>query len=176
PRFPVRVVPVGITYDFMARGRQQVFVNVGPEMTGLRGLRPAEASARVAEAILAQSTITASQLASRLLLKVSAVGGDLISREQLIEYVMSEAERWGRTGVHLDPRLTERGRLEERLEDYLEYCLGSGELVFRDRDGFLIQASPERPVNGSNGNGVLCYIDNELTSLADGLRGYAAIN
>lgn len=176
PRVPVRVLPVGITYDFMGGGRRQVFVNVGPEMTALRGLRAAEASAQVVEAILAQSTITASQLASQLLLGVRATGGGLITRGQLMEYVSSQAERWSKTGLYLDPRLLEHGRLEERLEDYLQYCLASGELASRDRDGFRVQPSSGRPLDGISPSGALSYINNELTSLSWVLRECVAIN
>jgi len=171
PRTLVRVLPVGITYDFMTTGRQWVFVNVGQEMTDLRGLKPSEASARVMEAILAQSTITASQLASQYLRSVQSRGGDRVSEEELLEYVSREAHKWAEAGLYVDPRLLSAQECEERVLTYLEYCLRSGELVPDGRACYRASRwTQQAPASWAAPGGAINYVNNELTSLAI-LRG-----
>jgi len=167
PRTLVRVLPVGITYDFMTCGRQRVFVNVGKEMMDLRGLRPAEASARVSEAILAQSTITASQLASQLLLSIRSQGGGIVSRSHITDYVSAEAERWAKAGLYVDPRLLDRKERDIRMAEYVEYCLRSGELLPRGNDFYWVPRSAEHAApSWANPEGAIIYTNNELTSVS----------
>ncbi|MCL4464673.1 MAG: hypothetical protein M1389_01330, partial [Chloroflexi bacterium] len=171
PRTQVRVLPVGITYDFMTSGRQRVFVNVGREITDLRGLKPADASARIAEAILAQSTITGSQLASELVLSVRSQGGGALSGARLIEHVAEQANRWSRAGLFVDPRLL-NGELGQRMEQYAEYCVRSGELVARGPDYYWVRRRTEQPSpSWTNPSGAVSYTNNELTSLRRLLGG-----
>ncbi len=167
PRTLVRVLPVGITYDFMTCGRSRVFVNVGREMTDLRGLKPSDASARVAKAILAQSTITASQLGSQLLSVVGNHGGGAVSWEELLKYVAEEAERWAAAGFYVDPRLLIEDQREKRMEEYVEHCLRCGELAPRSPGRYNVRPVPDRPVTGwGNPGEQINYINNELTSVA----------
>ena len=175
PRTLVRVLPVGITYDFMTCRRQWVFVNVGPEMTDLRGLRASEASSRVAQAILAQSTITASQLASQLLLSIRSAGGGTITLRHLQEFVAEEANRWAKTGLYVDPRLLVKEQRAARMEEYVEYCVRSGELVPRRDGSYWVPTSPVRTSREwSNDQGAVNYTNNELTSLNPALLGSQA--
>lgn len=127
-RRPVRVLPVGISYDFLIPGRPRAFVGIGPELTGLSHLTPAELSEQVSRAILAQNTITASHLASELYLLVEADRGAL-TRQKLMRYVASEAVQWARAGVGVDPRLLEAGALSRQVAEVLRYMVKTGLLT-----------------------------------------------
>jgi len=167
PRTLVRVLPVGITYDFMTCGRSTVFVNVGQEMLNLRGLRPGEASAQVARAIWAQSTITASQLASQLLASVRSRGGHMITESELLQHVADEAERWSEAGLYVDPRLLVRKEREKRMSEYIEHCVRSGELIPRTMGRFALRKQDGRPAPAWWGDprGQISYINNEFATL-----------
>lgn len=176
PRTLVRVLPVGITYDFMTAGRQKVFVNVGQEMTDLRALRPADASARVGEAILAESTITASQLASQLLLEIRSRGGGVLSRRRLRDYVADEAKVWSKARLFVDPRLLNSRDLDRRMDEYIDYCCRSGELLSNGDDFYRVPA-PGRsaPPAWAKPEGAISYTNNELASVSRALLGDSAL-
>ncbi len=172
PRTLVRVLPVGITYDFMTSGRSTVFVNVGQEMTDLRGLRSSDASARVAKAIWAQSTITASQLASQLLATIRNRGGTTTTESELLQYVASEAERWSEEGLYVDPRLLAKPEREKRMQDYIEHCVRSGELTPRTMGRYSLRSLDGKPDLAWWGDpeGQINYINNEFTTLTRMVR------
>jgi len=171
-RAPVRVLPIGITYDFMTSGRQWVFVQVGRELPHLQGLSRRETTARVTEAMLACSTLTASQLASRWLLEVRSGGGGCITAAQLDEQVRAEAERLSLRGAHVDPRLLESRRRKQRLARYLEYCCRSPTLLPCGPGRYLVRGDVDppsqrrrQPVRWKHPDSALRYVHNELVSL-----------
>ncbi len=172
PRILVRVLPVGITYDFMTCSRSTVFVNVGQEMTDLRGLKPSEASARVARAIWAQSTITASQLASQLLSTIRNQGGTTVTEAELLQYVADEAERWAEDSLYVDPRLLVKEEREKRMAEYIEHCVGSGELIPRTMGRYSLRSPDGKPYPAWWGDpkGQINYINNEITTLTRMVR------
>ena len=175
PKAPVRVLPVGITYDFMTQDRQWVFVNVGPELLDLRGLSLSEASSRVTQAILAQSTITISQLASQFILGERSRGGGYLSRAQLLEHVALEARRWAEAGLYVDPRLLTSEGLNRRMDGYLEYCLRSGDLIHQGGESYWMPPPGDQPSPGwADPKGALHYTRNELASLTFLLDGCIA--
>jgi 1-acyl-sn-glycerol-3-phosphate acyltransferase len=171
-RSPVRVLPIGITYDFMTSGRQWVFVQVGRELPNLQGLSRRQTTARVTEAMLACSTLTASQLASRWLLEVQAGGGGCITAAQLNAQVSGEARRLSLRGAHVDPRLLESGARKKRLAQYLEYCRRSATLLPSGRGRYLVRGGVEPPaqrrrqaVRWNNPDSAFGYVHNELMSV-----------
>jgi 1-acyl-sn-glycerol-3-phosphate acyltransferase len=171
-RTPVRVLPVGIAYDFMTSGRQWVFVQFGRELPHLQGLSRRETTARVTQAMLACSTLTASLLASRWLLEVRSGGGGCITAAQLDEQVRAEAERLSLRGAHVDPRLLESRQRTQRLAQYLEYCRRSATLLPCGRGRYLVRGDGEppsqcrrHPVRWKHPDGALRYVHNELLSL-----------
>lgn len=172
PRTLVRVLPVGITYDFMTSGRSTVFVNIGQEMTDLRGLKPSEASSRVAKAIWAQSTITASQLASQLLSSVRSCGGTVVTEAELFQYVTDEAERWAEDGLYVDPRLLVKEERERRMREYVAHCIDSGELTPRTMGRYSLRSPNGEPDPAWWGDprGQINYINNEFTTLTRMVR------
>jgi 1-acyl-sn-glycerol-3-phosphate acyltransferase len=172
PRTLVRVLPVGITYDFMTCGRSTVFVNIGHEMTNLRGLKPSEASAQVAKAIWAQSTITASQLASQLLSIIRNRGGHTVTEAELVQYVAEEAQRWAVDGLYVDPRLLVTSEREKRMAEYIEHCVQSGELIPRTMGRYALRSPNGKPSPAWWGDpqGQINYINNEFTTLTRMVR------
>lgn len=165
PKVKTRVLPVGITYDFMIAGRTRVFVNVGPEMTDLQGLSRRVTDKRVAEAILAQLTVTASQLASRLLLAARS-RGEIVTASQVLDHVALEASRCTEAGAYVDPRLLADSARSKRVYQYLEYCVKSGTLVSCGRGRYRVRNGIDRPrATWSNPEGVIDYLNNELSSL-----------
>jgi hypothetical protein len=131
----------------------------------------------VAEAILGQSTITASQLASQMLLAIKSRGGGILTKARLLEHVTEEANRWTKAGLYVDPRLLTREEQVRRLDEYVEYCLRSGELIAREAGGFWVPRAPERvSANYANPGGAINYINNELTSLTRLLRNVTLNN
>ena len=172
PRTLVRVLPVGMAYDFMTSGRQRLFVNLGQEMLDLRGLKPSVTSAKVAEAILAQTTITGSQLASKLLAAARTSRGATVTKTELDEYVAVEASRWAGRGLYVDPRLLSRKDRRVRLAEYVEYCLRSGELVALGGERYWVPPSKDEILpSWAHPAGAIDYLNNELASLSHVLLG-----
>lgn len=121
-RARARVLPVGITYDSMATGRIPVYVNAGPELLDLQGAHRREVSERVTHAILAQTTLTASQLAACWLRESIGRGQRVLEDARLCEHVFDEARRFGRVGARVDPRLLARATCAARVADWLRYA------------------------------------------------------
>lgn len=166
PRVSVRVLPVGLTYDFMMTGRPRVFINFGPEVFDLQGLSRRETDARVAEAILAQLTVTTSLLASRFLHRAWSNGGGIITDSELIYYVRKEAARCADIGVYVDPHLLRPADCAVRIADYLAYCKRYGTLIGCGRGCYKVRKNTENPPSKwSDPEGVLNYLSNELNSL-----------
>ncbi len=163
-RVPVRVLPVGLTYDFMMPGRPKVFVNVGPEMTDLQGISRRETDSRVAAAIAAQWTVTASHLASRLLMTARDRGASVTS-DELITYVGVEARRCAAAGVIVDPLLLDLRTCRKRIRGYLAYGLRSGVIETCGVGRYCAGQSLETPrPNWTERDGAIDYLNNELSS------------
>lgn len=167
PRVPTRVLPIGITHDFMAGGRTHVFVNVGPEITDLWGRSRKEICARVTRAILSQSTVTATQLASSFLIGLRSRGEAIVEVPELRDYVARKAERFSAAGAYVDPRLLESSALAARMERYIDYCLRLGSLEpCSDRRYRLHDVEGRRPLGWMNRERPIRYAGNELASVA----------
>ncbi len=168
PRCAPRVLPVGITYDFMRTGCQRVFVNVGPELVGLEELPRREVNARVARAIRALTTVTVSQLASRYLLQsVRGAAGRGISAEAMEVFVECQAVRWKGAGLHVDPRALDPRARGRRVRGYLRYCVRHGALARRRGGVYLLRSDP--PVRSGPAPAAvhpLHYVENELSGVA----------
>ncbi len=164
-RAPTRVLPVGITYDFMATGRVTAFVNIGPEILGLKGLDRRTTDALVLEAILAQSTVTTSQLATELL-RAARMRNAALGIADLTSYVAAQAQRCVAAGVRVDPRLIDSRWREARIRDYVAYCLAAGMLTAVDGDAFHVNSGGYSPASWSNPGGVIDYVHNEVASAA----------
>lgn len=168
PRADVRVLPVGITYDFMTTARPRVFVNFGPELTHLRGLSRDTLEHRVGRAIAAQTTVTASQLASRQLRELQARGGGDLTSKELSRRVGEEAGRYVAAGHHVDPRLLDPAWRGRRVLDWLAYLSADPRLVEGDGRRFAVHDGHDevRPGLGEPAREV-AYATNELEALTD---------
>lgn len=165
PQNEPRVLPVGITYDAMSGRRERIFVNVGPELTGLRGLSRRDTDARVSDAIRAQLTVTCSQIASQLLLATSNKGRDSVTDLELDSYVSRQATWYADHGYHVDRRLlTEEGR-KARLSSYVASCLRQGILLpDGERRYRLPQSQGDVQASLPASDEIIHYMNNELTT------------
>jgi hypothetical protein len=169
----VRVLPVGISYDFLMSGRVRAFVGVGPELAGdeLKRLRPQELSGRVTRAILAQNTVTASHLASALCLRVGA--GGVFTLDRLLEHVEAGAARWAAVGVGVDPRLLDGEARERQVGAVVRYMARKGLLVpLGDGSYRLPPAADACPRRRGGPNSMvppvsISFISNHLASLEE---------
>jgi 1-acyl-sn-glycerol-3-phosphate acyltransferase len=158
----LRILPTGITYDFMTSGRQRVFLNFGEELTDLQGLPRQAINTAATRAILAQQTVTASQLASRILLSYHTQGSRFIA-DELTERVGIEAKRCAASGAYVDPRLLVKRDLQKRIQQYLQYALRKRMLVKTTAGAYALDHGLEQPfVHWSVG--IMDYIGNELAS------------
>lgn len=165
PHVPVRVLPVGIVYDFMTRGRPWVFVHIGHEIGDLGGRCRRETSARVTDAMLSCSTMTTSLLASRWLLTVRSCGGGYVTRADVDARVSVTAKRCVDRGLHVDPRLLDDRQRSQRISDYLAYCGDRGMIVPSGRR-YLVPKNGRPTVPGwAQPDGALDYVHNQLRSL-----------
>ncbi len=172
---PPPVLPVGITYDFICSGCTRVFVNVGPELTGLEALPRREVNARVARAIRALTTVTVSQLATRHLLEaVGPAGGGSVTAAELEACVAEQALRWRRRGLQVDPRAFDERERRRRVHGYLQYCVRHGALVRRRGDVFVAGAGSRRGHGGPGEAHFLRYAHNEFDGIARCTAGAAS--
>lgn len=165
PHITPRVLPVGITYDAMSKGRERIFVNIGPELTDLRGLSRRETNTRVSDAIRSQLTVTCSQIASQLLFTISNNGGHSVTDRELDTYLSHRAIWYSRQGYHVDHRLLDGDQRKARLSSYVTSCLRQGILLqdgerrYRLRNG-KEGAQPCLPASEA----IIRYMNNELTT------------
>lgn len=166
PTREVRVLPVSLTYDFMTLRRPRVFLNVGPEITGLRGLSPAQTNDRVGRAIRALGTVTASQLASREMGHLQSKPGGSFTVRELADAIGEAAGRYAAAGLYVDPRLLEERRRGCRIDDYLGYLKKEG-FVERFRNRYRVRDAAARSETSLDGlRGEMTYALNELNALA----------
>lgn len=165
PQSTPRVLPVGITYDAMSEGRERIFVNIGPELTGLRGLTRRVSDARVSDAIRAQLTVTCSQIASQLLLEAGNNDRCSVTDHDLESYVSHQATWYASHGYHVDRRLlTVEGR-KARLSGYVASCLRQGILLpDGDRQYTLRKSQENIQERLPESEAIIRYMNNELTT------------
>lgn len=163
-----RVLPMGVTYDCMTDGRQRIFVNIGPEISNLRGMSRRETDERVAGAIRAQLTVTCSQLASQFLFTARGGGECVVTDSELDAYVHQEANRYARQGCHVDQRLLTASQRRRRLKGYIASCVRQGILLRSGNQRYYVSKAAEDANSGlSRPGGIIGYMSNELSASAD---------
>lgn len=159
------VVPVGITYDFVTTGRPTVFANIGPQQTGLRGLSRKETDTRIAQMLCAQSTVTASQLVSRMI-RTARDSSGAFTVDQLTQFVTTEANHCAARGLYVDPRLRNPDGRRARVHECLNWYLRSGPLQRWHGGHFRVTEKPSGTVCcWSDPWGAVDYLDNEFAAL-----------
>jgi hypothetical protein len=164
PSIETRVQPIGISYDFMVPGRTPAFVAVGPVLYGMKNLGRRATCAKVKAALLAQSTVTATHLGSRLL-RLHA-GGRLCTAD-VEQFLQQGAAQCAAVGVRVDRRLLDARGAARRARGLIAYCVhhaliepcGGGRFVIR-RDDTGVRRCPADPRHA------LAHADNELTEIA----------
>jgi 1-acyl-sn-glycerol-3-phosphate acyltransferase len=165
PQRAPAVLPVGITYDFMTSGRNTVFVNIGQPRRDLRGLSRAQTDQEVVEAICSKSTVTASQLISKLIF-LRRLTGQPLSESTAVEFIASEAKRCAGHGMCVDPRLLDEVGMRRRVGECLRYCVRFGILQRVGRDYYQIVTPRNRaPARWSDPQGAIDYLNNEFDAL-----------
>ncbi|MDA8383016.1 MAG: hypothetical protein M0037_08170 [Betaproteobacteria bacterium] len=142
-RADVRVVPVGLTYDFMTTGRTAVFVRFGPELTGVTACGVTALDERVHRALAAQYTATATHLASAWLRARLHAGERAIDSSALRDAVVRAAHDLARRGVPVDGRLLVARAARARIAECLGYCRRVGLLASR-QGGLHFASAPGR--------------------------------
>lgn len=161
-RVPIRVLPVGITYDFMTAGRPRMFVNIGPELTDLSAGSRKAVNALIAKAILAQSTVTAAHLAGSIL-NSHLRRGKGITANELITCVGREAARRADAGFHVDPCLLSDSALSKRIHDLLGFGMRAGAII-RQGDRLYNARSESAPTNLCDRNAAIHPVPDERPS------------
>lgn len=166
PAMPPRVLPVGITYDFITDNPKRVLVSVGKEMRNLQGLSRKETDKRVAAAIQGQLCITCSQLASDLLFQVRNRGDASITGSEIDCYVRQEASRYAQAGSPVDSRLLTEDDRVKRVREYIRHCLRNRILLRRGRDRYCLAENGQEMQPSADPTGdIIGYMHNELTTL-----------
>jgi len=168
PRAGVRVLPVGLSYDFMTGGRPRVLVSIGREHTDLVGLSRLETDRRVSRAIAQGTALTVTQLASERLLRAREEG-TTVSWKTLSGYLAEAVACEGAAGRVIDPRLRSETGRQQRLRSYLRYVLGHG--LLRRAGGGRYQVAAPPPGRGAGrgpGEDVIAYAVNELNAVRSG--------
>lgn len=169
PRRPARVLPVGITHDFMARGREHVFVNVGSELTGLAARSRHDLCRQVARAVRSLFTVTATQLASDYLIRARERGEVAVDAQRLCADVGCEAGRFAAAGCRVDPRLLDDKSLVVRVAQYLDYCAHIGTLEQRAIGRYrLVDVDGPRPSGWRYRERPIRLAENQLAAMDAG--------
>lgn len=168
PGADVRVLPVGITYDFMTTGRLGVFVDFGPELVGLGGRSHREITELARDALLRRLTVTATQLASEFLTVLQREGTLEVDAPALTSRVGEQALAYDRAGAPVDPRLLAAAPLRRRITRLLRWCVHQGALVLLGGDHYGMRGDWEtaRP-DWRDSRGAFGYATNELAGLSE---------
>lgn len=135
PSIDTRVQPIGISYDFMSPGRTPVFVAVGPLLHGMKNLGHRAACAKVKAALLAQSTITATHLGSRLL---HLHAGERLCAADVSRFLQQGAAHCAAAGVRIDRRLLDPRASAARTRAFIDYCVRCELLAADGSDRFIV--------------------------------------
>ncbi len=107
-RRPVRIVPVGIVYDFMRPGRLRVLIGVGQVLPADGD--PGEVVARTRREVAALHTLTCTQVAGHVLWQRLQAGEDAVALDAFADAVASAARSLAAAGLPVDPALLARPR------------------------------------------------------------------
>ncbi|HET8608470.1 MAG TPA: hypothetical protein VFM11_01905 [Burkholderiales bacterium] len=135
PSIDTRVQPIGISYDFMSPGRTRVFVAVGPLLHGMKNLGHHATCATVKAALLAQSTITATHLGSRLL---HLNAGERLCAADVSRFLQQGAAHCAAAGVRVDRHLLDPHATAARTRAFIDYCMRCELLVADGSDRFIV--------------------------------------
>lgn len=124
----VKMLPVNLTYDFMDTEKPKVIVNIGQEVSSLNYYNKSELAELVKQKVASLSTVTMSGLGSRWLVEAGEEGCEWVRFSQLRDKLWQELGQLRKSNVPLDSRLLTRQGFEERLERFVQYGFGSGQL------------------------------------------------
>lgn len=117
----LRVVPIALSYDFMAPGRLRLFVDFAPEIEYAPKLSQAELDKRLRRSWLLHARFTCTQLASGFLMNCRCSSSAEFTLYDLTHVVYQQACELAATGRHVDPQLLRPSSVTRRVRDYLTY-------------------------------------------------------
>lgn len=109
-RVPARILPLAISYDFMATGRLCIHLAGGAPIEGVAGLPPDQRTAAIRRTLAGLVTITTSQVAGAAiwdLVQKGARDGWAVDHRALAGEVLQYATRLMDQGVRVDPRVAD---------------------------------------------------------------------
>lgn len=162
----VRILPVNTTYDFMTRGRMRIYVTIGEEMTGLKELSKVELEKLVQRTIVSLGPVTLGQLGSEFIVQTLSSGHDEIYEDELSDKLFLRVQALKRIGLRIEESLLSEHSFNQRLYDFISYCLSQHILQRTASHVFII--SLDKVLNGTGCNhweNPVQYSFNELRSL-----------
>lgn len=166
-RVPPRILPLGISYDFMATGRLCVHLAAGPFFEGLAGLPPDRRTAAIRRTLASLVTITTSQVAGATVwefVQRRVRDGWTVDHRALAGEVLRRARRLIDQGVRVDPRVADDGWFARRWNRLIAFGQRRG--LWR-HEGVKITLNPQAllaPGRGYRENPVR-YAARELESV-----------
>ena len=157
-RAPI-VLPVNLTYDFMATGRIKVFLTIGKELHGVKGWPRARLEQEIIDEISRMGTVTFSQLAAAGMRRLADPDG-IIHAGKLRGEILRKGMELSRDGLRVDPDLFDPDWFSRRWRRFLAYARRRrlfgliGAWIVGDRDAMFAPGSP------------FTYAANELAELA----------
>jgi len=139
----LRMLPVNLTYDFMDSQKPKVIVNIGQEVTYLNHYSKNDLSELVKQRVASLATVTMSGIASRWLIEAGEDGREWVRLSQLRDELWTQLSRLRQTDVPMDNRLHTRQGFEERLEGFIQFGFGKGQLFLNKPDATPTQTQIE---------------------------------
>jgi|DewCreStandDraft_3_1066083.scaffolds.fasta_scaffold00926_4 1-acyl-sn-glycerol-3-phosphate acyltransferase len=139
----VQALPVALSYDFLTTGRMGVFVAIGPPRTDLAYLPRPQRTREVRRLLAGLITITFSQIAGWVMVKLLEAGIEEVDAIVLEETVRHRAHLLGVQGRRVDRRLLEEEWFQRRWRRFLTFGQRRGVLriskgrVFLNRQAIL---------------------------------------
>lgn len=163
-----RVLPVNITYDFMARGRMKIYVTIGKEIRNLRGLGKIGLEREVQKSMGTLAPLTLGQLGSNFILGMANDGIESFEEAELHDILTAWIEKLKTTGIRLEDRITGEKALNNRIKGFISYCVKRG-ILHRKRNGTLSLNghTVNDDMTGKFHSNPVCYSVNELKSLLE---------
>jgi len=164
----IRVLPVNTTYDFMTLRRMRIYMTVGRELTGVKGLNKINLEQLVQKNIVTLGPVTLSHLGSEFLLNMLDNGREDFKEQEYVIKTMQRVDQLRTRNIRLEERLLTEQRLKKRIGDFLGYCVKRGIISNKGDKSFVINRNlmKTRTFDKFHEN-PMKYSANELKSLLE---------
>lgn len=118
----VTLLPMSVTYDFMATGRPTAYVRVGPPVYDAKQWPPEEWEQRLRRILAMQTTVTFSQLAAEYTLEQSHEDGCALNAGAMKAELVRRAVAYAAQGLHVAQDLLQPAAFDRRWIRFIAYC------------------------------------------------------